>query len=206
LLFMAPFESNTVWEEEGIAGAKHFLDRVWRFVSEIIDSECESGTDPGTLTGKLHRTVRQVTEDLEAFKFNTAIAALMEFLNAMSVCLHKTGTTRELKDVVRTYVLLMAPFVPHIAEELWARLGGAYSVHQQSWPEWDEAMAAEENIVLVVQVNGKVRARIEAPSDVDDKTAEEIALSDEKVLRQINGRKILKVFCVKGRLINLVTA
>jgi leucyl-tRNA synthetase len=113
---------------------------------------------------------------------------------------------RELKDVARTYVLLMAPFVPHIAEELWARLGGAYSVHQQSWPEWDEAMAAEENIVLVVQVNGKVRARIEAPSDVDDKTAEEIALSDEKVLRQINGRKILKAFYVKGRLINLVTA
>ena len=206
LLFMAPFESNTVWEEEGIAGAKHFLDRVWRFVSEIIDSECESGTDLGTLTGKLHRTVRRVTEDLEAFKFNTAIAALMEFLNAMSICLHKAGTTRELKDVVRTYVLLMAPFVPHIAEELWARLGGAYSVHQQSWPEWDEAMAAEENIVLVVQVNGKVRARIEAPAEVDEKTAQEIALSDENVLRQVNGRKIQKVFCVKGRLINLVTA
>jgi leucyl-tRNA synthetase len=188
-----------------MAGARRFLERVWRFVNEIIDDECKFSTDPGDLTRKLHRAIRQVTADLKAFKFNTAIAALMEFLNTMSECHHKVGTTSELKEVVRTYILLIAPFVPHIAEELWARLGGAYSVHQQSWPEWDEAMAAEEKITLVAQVNGKVRARIEVPADIDEKTAKEIALSDENVLRQINGREIQKAFYVKGRLINFVT-
>ncbi len=206
LLFMAPFENNTVWEEEGIAGTKRFLERVWRFANEIIDAECAFGTDRGDLTKNLHRTIRQVTADLNTFKFNTAIAALMEFLNAMSVYHHRSGTTSELKEVVRAYILLIAPFVPHIAEELWARLGESYSVHQQSWPEWDKRLAAEEKIILVAQVNGKVRARIEVPADVDEKTAREIALSDENVLRQINGRRIQKAFYVKGRLINLVTA
>ena len=205
LLFMAPFESNTVWEEEGMAGAARFLERTWRLINEIIDDIATATSGSGGLTRNLHRTIQQVTGELEKLKFNTAIAALMELLNAIADCRRRDGTTPEVKEAARGMVLLMAPFVPHIAEELWARLGGAYSVHEQAWPEWNEKIAAEETVTLVVQVNGRVRARIQVPADADEEAAKEMALSDENVLRQLGGRNVQETFFVRGKLINLVT-
>jgi len=153
----------------------------------------------------IHRTIRRVTADVEAFKFNTAIAALMECLNEMSAHHHAHGVTPALAEATRTFVLLLAPFAPHVAEELWARLGGPYSVHQQLWPAWDEALAAEETVTLVVQVNGKVRARIEVPAGISEDEAKEIALSDENVQCHIGSQEIRKAIYVPGRLVSVVT-
>jgi leucyl-tRNA synthetase len=204
LLFMAPFENNTVWEEEGIVGAERFLQRVWRLANGVIAGQPTNR--PSTqLTTQLHQTIERVTADAEAFKFNTAIAALMELLNGMSAHHHKHGVTAELAEVVRTFVLLLAPFAPHIAEELWARMGETYSVHQQPWPEWDAALVAEATVTLVVQVDGKVRARIEVPADIEEKAAKEAALAVESVQDHIGGKEIRKVITVPGPLINIVT-
>jgi leucyl-tRNA synthetase len=204
LLFMAPFENNTVWEEEGITGAKRFLQRVWRLANEVIASQ--PANRPTTqLTTQLHQTIERVTADVEAFKFNTAIAVLMELLNAMSAHHREHGITVEMAEAVRTYILLLAPFAPYTTEELWSRMEEPYSVHQQPWPEWDAALAAEETITLVAQVNGKVRARIEVSAGIEKETAWEAALSDENVQSHIGDRRIHKVIYVPGQLINIVT-
>jgi leucyl-tRNA synthetase len=203
LLFMAPFENNTVWEEEGIAGAERFLQRVWRLADQVIASQPTN--QPTTrLTTQLHQTIQRVTADVEAFKFNTAIAALMELLSAMSAHRYEHGVTAELAEAIHTYVLLLAPFAPHIAEELWERMGEPYSVHQQPWPAWDAALAAEEMVTLVVQVNGKVRARIEVSADIEEKAAKDAALADENVQHYVSGKEIRKVIYVPGPLINIV--
>jgi leucyl-tRNA synthetase len=225
LLFMAPFENNTVWEEDGIIGAKRFLQRFWRLAVAIAPSpprsagSCDIHPSPPRSGGSgdssptvhtqlrrtIHRTVRRVTADVEAFKFNTAIAALMECLNEMSAHHHAHGVTPALAEATRTFVLLLAPFAPHIAEELWARLGGPYSVHQQPWPAWDEALAAEETVTLVVQVDGRVRDRLTVPADISEAEARERALDCDGVHRRFDGRRVARVIYVPGRLVNVVT-
>jgi leucyl-tRNA synthetase len=212
LLFMAPFENNTVWEEDGIIGAKRFLQRFWRLALAITPSPPRSGgsgdsspTVNTQLRRTIHRTIRRVTADVEAFKFNTAIAALMECLNEMSAHHHAHGVTPALAEATRTFVLLLAPFAPHIAEELWARLGGPCSVHQQAWPVWDEALAAEETVTLVVQVDGRVRDRLTVPADIEEAEARERALNCDGVHRQLDARRVARVIYVPGRLVNIVT-
>jgi leucyl-tRNA synthetase len=205
LLFMAPFENNTVWEEEGITGARRFLERTWRLLAAAIASANEQDCPNGRLTNQLHQTIRRVTADIEAFKFNTAIATLMELLNAMSAYHHTRGNTTELTKVARVYIKMLAPFAPHIAEELWAQMKEPYSIHLQPWPEWDEALAADETITLVVQIDGKVRARIQAPADINKKTAQAIALSDKNIQRHVKNLDVQKIIYVPGRLINIVT-
>jgi leucyl-tRNA synthetase len=209
LLFMAPFENNTTWEEADIVGAERFLQRFWRLANVVVSAseyvEVKDGSAVTRLQSTLHRTVRRVTADIEAFKFNTAVAALMECLNEMTNHYQRAGgVTTELAWAVRTLNLLLAPFAPHIAEEVWQRLGEPYSVHQQPWPKWDEAQIAAETITLVIQVNGKVRDRIHAPADVDDETARQIALNSEAVQRYLEGREPERVVVVRGRLVNIV--
>jgi leucyl-tRNA synthetase len=206
LLFMAPFEANTVWEEEGIIGAKRFLQRFWRLALEIAahDQPADSPMD-AQLHGAVHRTIQRVTDDVEAFKFNTAVAALMGCLNAMIVHHRAHGVTMGLAEATRTFVLLLAPFAPHVAEELWARLGGSYSVHQQTWPRWNEALAGEETITLVVQVDGKVRDKLIVPADIGEDEAHEQALGCDGVRRQLAGRRVARMIYVPGQVVNVVT-
>jgi leucyl-tRNA synthetase len=210
LMFMAPFENNTVWEEAGITGAWRFLDRTWRLVSQVAQSTA-NGSAGGeqihshSITATLHRTIRRVTKDIEVFKFNTAIAALMECLNALVTHQQVEGTSRTLQEAVRQYVLLLAPFAPHIAEELWAKLGEPYSVHQQPWPAWDQALVHTETITLIVQVDGRVRARLEAPAEINEPEARAQALDCPGVQRSLNGRGIARVIYVPSKLINIVT-
>ena len=213
LLFMAPFENNTVWEEEGIVGAKRFLERTWRLANTVASNYPitelhpePSRRAPTHLSSYLHRTVQRVTADVEAFKFNTAVAALMECLNEMIAHGQAHGVTEELAEAVRTFVLLLAPFAPHIAEELWARLGGPYSVHRQAWPTWDEALAAEEMVTLVVQVDGRVRDRLTVPAEIGEAEARALALNCDGVRRHLDGRRVTRVVYVPGRLVNVVTA
>jgi len=221
LLFVAPFENNTVWEDGGaqasheIVGAKRFLGRFWRLANEIVAAGCfthspaASSTDSGgtaELRGAIHRTIKRVTADVEAFKFNTAIAALMECLNKMIGYRRERGITEELAGASRIFVLLLAPFAPHIAEELWARMGEPYSVHQQGWPEWEEALAAEETITLVVQVDGKLRDKLTVPADIGEDEARKLALECDGVRRHLDGRRAARTIYVPGRLVNVVTA
>jgi leucyl-tRNA synthetase len=233
LLFIAPFENNTVWEDEGITGAHRFLQRTWRLVNDVATQPpCDASgdrtppRDPGPrskpsaweterprqgigetgLSSQLHRTIQRVTADVEALKFNTAVAALMECLNAMIAHRQVHGVTEELARASHTFILLLAPFAPHIAEELWARIGGAYSVHQQAWPEWDERLTAEATFTLVVQVDGRVRDRLEVPVGIAKTEAQALARSSASVHRHIEDRRIVRVVYVPGRLVNVVTA
>jgi leucyl-tRNA synthetase len=205
LLFMAPFENNTVWEEESIVGAGRFLERVWRLVNAVGATRRVAPTERPTIAATLHRTVRRVTEDVEAFKFNTAIAALMECLNEMSAHHRDAGITAELAEAAGVFVRLLAPFAPHVAEELWARLGGAYSVHQQPWPEWQETHIAEQTMTLAVQVNGRVRDRLSVPAGATEDEIRDQALTRDGVRRHLDGRRVARAIYVPGRLINLVT-
>jgi leucyl-tRNA synthetase len=210
LLFLAPFENNTVWEEEGITGARRFLERSWRLVTQTSQAPRRPPTNgnrpsDGPTAVMLHRTIQRVTEDIEAFKFNTAVAALMECLNALVAYQQTEGATEVLREAARDYVLLLAPFAPHIAEELWARLGERYSVHQQPWPTWDPSRVQRETVTLIVQVDGRVRDRLEVPAEIDEQEAQRQALDSPRVRRSLNGRGIARAIFVPGKLINIVT-
>jgi leucyl-tRNA synthetase len=209
LLFMAPFENNTTWEEDGIVGAQRFLQRFWRLADAVASAQQyaseSNGTSVSQVRAAVHRTIRRVTIEVQAFKFNTAVAALMECLNELNAHYQAAGgVTHELAQAVRTFTLLLAPFAPHIAEEVWERLGEPYSVHQQSWPQWDETWFAKETVTLVVQVNGKVRDRIQAPADIDDQAARQLALNSDAVRRHLDGRVPKRMIVVPGKLVNVV--
>ena len=206
LLFMAPFENNTIWDKEGMAGARRFLDRTWRLVGDVVDAgaPAQHRVDVA-LRRTIHNTVRYVTADVEAFKFNTAVAALMECLNVMVAHRQAAGVTEQLAGAARTAVLLLAPFAPHTAEELWSQLGQPYSVHQQAWPVWDEAAVAEDTITLIVQVDGRVRDRLSVPAGIGEAEARTKALGRDGVRRHVSDRRIARVVYVPGRLLNVVT-
>ena len=208
LLFMAPFENTTVWEEEGLNGATRFIQRVWQFVMGVMSTEPEAGASneaAEAIIGARHRFVQRISQEIEAFKFNTAIAALMEYLNALTAHRRDHGLTPELVRATRTFILLLAPFAPHLAEEVWARWGSDDSVHRQPWPTWDEALAVEETITLVVQVDGRVRDRLTVSAGIGEAEARQRALQSAGAQRYIDGRQIAQVIYVPGRLVNVVT-
>jgi leucyl-tRNA synthetase len=152
-----------------------------------------------------HKTIRTCTEHIEGFRFNVYLAALMEYTNNL-VRLRETAVVRTpaWSEAMHTLVLLLAPVTPHLAEELWQRLGGPYSVHQQPWPEWSEELAADEVITLVVQINGKVRDRLQVPVDISAEDAKALALASEGARRHMNGKTVRDVIYVPGRLVNIV--
>jgi leucyl-tRNA synthetase len=206
LLFMAPFERNVNWDEEGIAGAERFLQRVWRLCQAgrgAEDSRPEAQAED-ELRRALHRTIQRVTDDIEAFKFNTAMAALMEFTNALSAHWDRVGPSPAFQQASGILPRLLAPFAPHIAEELWARQDGEFSVHQQAWPSYDPGLTVDETITLIIQVNGKVRDRILVPADISDEEARARALESERIQGLLNGKAPKRVVVVPGRLVNLV--
>jgi leucyl-tRNA synthetase len=153
----------------------------------------------------IHQTLKRVTEDLEGFRFNTALAAMMEGTNALMRAREAGAvTTAEWSPALRTLVVMLAPFAPHLAEELWERLGQPYSIHQQPWPRWDPDAIREETITLVLQVNGRVRDRVQVPVGMDDASLRETALASEKVRRFIDGMQVQDVIVVRGKLVNVV--
>jgi len=209
LMFAFKWDQGGPWDYKGIAGPQRFLNDVWELVTQYppVDTSAvpaASGPAKG-LRRKTHQTILQVTDDIETFSFNTALARLMELKNTMqdfreTDVRHSAAWT----EAVNSLLLMLAPFTPHIAEELWSRIGGEYSIHTQAWPVGDAEIAAEEIITLAVQVNGKVRDRIEVAADVDELTAREMALASEQVQRYLDGQKPQKVIYVPGRLVNIV--
>jgi leucyl-tRNA synthetase len=201
LMFIGPWDQGGPWDGRGIEGVSRFLRRALSLTGDGDPSGAEA--DPAELPRRTNRTVKKVTEDLEAFRFNTAIAALMEQTNYLLAIKGQVGE-EEWGDALRTFALVLAPFAPHHAEEMWAAMGEPYSVHEQAWPAWDETLIAAEEITLVVQVNGKLRDRIEVPADITEEAATELALSSERVRLHVEGREIRKSIYVPGRLVNLV--
>jgi leucyl-tRNA synthetase len=141
---------------------------------------------------------------MERFRFNTMLAALMEFSNGLAKAKENAVDATAWAEAIETLVLLLAPSAPHFAEELWARLGKPYSIHQQAWPNWDEELAKDEEITLVVQVNGKVRDRLQVPADIAEERAKELALASERVQAHIDEKQVQRVIYVPGKLVNVV--
>ncbi|OQY20841.1 MAG: leucine--tRNA ligase [Anaerolineaceae bacterium 4572_32.1] len=207
LMFGWRWEQGGPWDSHGIEGIVRWLQRVWNLVSESANQQPgkPGAREIADLRRWTHKTIKRVTDDMEAFTFNTIIAGLMEFTNALQKAKQTpVYGTEAWGEAIETLLLLLAPCCPHIAEELWARTGRAYSIHQQAWPEFDPDMIAEEVITLVVQINGKVRARIEAPADIAEEAAREAALSNGNIQRHIAGKEIRKIIYVPGRLVNIV--
>jgi len=209
LMFIGPWSQGGPWSSRGVAGVQRFLQRVWALVNETRDVpvQLEDDDQARALRRLLHRTIKQVTDDFETFSFNTAIARMMEFVNELSR-LRETPVVQMpvWREALETLVLLLAPGAPHIAEELWERLGKPYSVHQQAWPAYDPELAAEETLELVIQVNGRVRDRIVVPVTISEEEAVARARAAERVQAYLAGRRIERVVYVPGRLVNFVVS
>jgi len=209
-LFVAPPEVDVEWSEEGVEGAHRFLNRVWRLVNEVAEKGEELRRESAEARRELlriaHKTIKRVTDDIERFHFNTAVSALMELTNALIAHKDAYGVTPAMREGAKTLLLLLAPIAPHIAEELWARMGEPYSIHQQPWPEWSEELIKEEFFTLVVQVDGKLRDRLEVPVTITEEEAKELALSSRRVQRHIAGKEVVRIIYVPGRLVNVVTS
>jgi leucyl-tRNA synthetase len=220
LMFGWRWDQGGPWDSQGIEGVVRWLQRVWNLVVEapptsppqaggtIPTSPPQAGGTEGGIADLrrwTHQTIKRVTDDMEAFTFNTIIAGLMEFTNALQKA-KETAVygTEAWEEAIETLLLLLAPCCPHIAEELWARTGRPYSIHQQAWPEFNAELAAEEVITLIVQINGKLRARIEVDADIGEEEAKATALADENVQRHLEGKCVRKTIYVPGRLVNLV--
>jgi leucyl-tRNA synthetase len=205
-MFMGPLEATKPWSMRGVEGVYRFLGRVWRL---LIDDRAEQmklaatvqDVDPdGETLRKLHQTIQKVTEDLDSMRFNTAIAAMMEFTN------HLTRLDARPRRVLEPFVLLLSPFAPHIAEELWQALGHNDTLAYEPWPKFDPALTRADEIEVPVQINGKLRARLQVPADIDQEALKQAALDDERVKTQLAGKKIVKVIVVPRKLVNIVIA
>ncbi len=209
LMFLGPWDQGGDWSDKGIAGIHRFLNRVWSLTLDTRDRSEPEGTNPALereIRRVTHRTIRRVTDDIERFRFNTALAALMEMTNALTrYADDAVAGTPAWKEAIRSLLLMLAPIAPFVTEELWFRLGLPYSIHQQSWPVWEEALVAEEMVTVVVQVNGRVRDKLTVPVDATRKAVEALALNSERVRRFIDGAVVSNVVYVPGKLVNIVT-
>jgi leucyl-tRNA synthetase len=210
LMFGFRWDQGGPWSSTGVLGIQRFLERVWTLVLEAPPSpsptmEGDDDTQVRALRRRQHQTIRKVTQDLERFSFNTMVAALMEYTNHLIKAKETSVVqTAAWNEAIQTLLLLLAPSFPHISEELWARTDRAYSIHQQAWPTWDEELAAEETITIVVQINGKVRDRFDAPADIGEEEAKTQALATPGAQKHLEGKQLLKVIYVSGRLVNIV--
>ena len=203
VLFMGPIELDASWDSRGIAGIYRFLNRAWTLVQEYDASDKKFTGDDGVVRVLQHKTVRKVTDDYRRLSFNTAIAAMMEYVNELYK-LKVNGFSDEVwGDALKALVQMLAPIAPHIADELWAQMGGEGFVQQATWPVWDDALTTEDTITIAVQVNGKVRAEIEIAKDADAEAVKALALEQENVAKFVTGEP-KKVIYVPGRLVSVV--
>jgi leucyl-tRNA synthetase len=205
-MFMGPLEATKPWSMRGVNGVYRFLERVWRLfiddraeqvklAAEVQDVPLDRDTERG-----LHRTIQKVTEDLEGMRFNTAIAAMMEFTKDVLMKLEVRP-----RSVLEPFVLILSPFAPHLAEELWRALGGDQTLAYEPWPKYDPDLAKADEVEVPVQINGKVRARITVPAGTDNATLEKLALADERVKALLEGKAVRKVIVPpRGGLVNIV--
>jgi leucyl-tRNA synthetase len=195
-MFMGPLEVSKPWSTRGIAGAKRFLERIWR-ASELPLTDEEP---TGALLRLLHKTIKKVSRDTDRLEFNTAIAQMMIFLNEAA------GHPAMPRKLWTPFVLMLAPYAPHLAEELWEKLGNAPSIARVPWPGWIEELTAKELVEVVYQINGKIRAKESLPAGTADAELKERALGNERIREILSGREIRKVIVVRNKLVNIVAA
>lgn len=235
-LFVAPFEDAVQWSEEGMKGASRFMGRVWRLVTDLADrydpdwqsrvsSEAASDLRAKALRRKTHQTIRKVSEDIDEFAFNTAVAALMELVNEMYAFASAAPTsnlqppaskgatsdlqppTSAMSEAIESLILLLSPMTPHIADELWEMLPKPDRkpfTLLEDWPTYDAGVATADEVEIVAQINGKVRDRMTVPADADEQTLQSIALASPKIASELEGKTVRKVIVVKGKLVNIV--
>ncbi|HKZ16328.1 MAG TPA: leucine--tRNA ligase [Geobacteraceae bacterium] len=214
-LFAAPPEKDLDWSDQGVDGSFRFLNRIWKLVFEsapfIVDAGAvkpESLTEDGKkLRRTVHKTIRKVTEDIEErFHFNTAIAAVMELVNSINSFEPKNlpSSAPVLKEAVESVILLLAPFVPHVSEELWESLGHGKGIEADGWPAYDPAAAIEDELLVVVQVNGKLRVKVTVPASASEDEVKSAALADDKVKSFTEDKAVKKIIYVPGKLVNIV--
>jgi leucyl-tRNA synthetase len=214
LMFMGSYEEGGDWDDTGINGIQRFLSRVWRIfrshapVVKGVGGPVaeERGEEDRELRKAMHFTIKNVTHDLENFEFNTAIARLMELLNALYKYTQENESlnARLLSEVMTTFTLLLAPFAPHIAEEIWEKSGGEKSVFHEAWPSWDDSYLVEDLVTIAVQVNGKLRSELRVVRDMNDEGVVEKALEIEKIKKIVGEKPVRKAVVVKNRIVNLV--
>ncbi len=203
-MFMGPLEQTKPWSMHGVEGIARFLRKAWRMIideqaEELKLSDAVVDTEPTEEQLRvLHKTIKAVTEDIEQLRFNTAISRLMEFVNYFS------SQQCRPRAAMESFVLLLSPLAPHIAEELWQALGQQNTLAYDPWPSYDEQYVKEKSIVVAVQVNGKVRAKLEGPADISDDQLRQVALADERVKKFTAGKQVRRIVVVPGRLVNVV--
>ena len=208
-LFIGPPEKDAEWSDRGVEGAYRFLGRVWRMVCDRRkgSQETKASVTDKALERKTHQTIKKVTDDLEkGFHFNTAISAVMELVNEIYACQENGTSEKVLKEAIKTVIILLSPFVPHIAEELWRELGNNQSVLKEKWPTFKENLILEEVITIPVQINGKLRAKIEVPLGTTDNALKEKVLSDTKTKNYLKNLKVSRLVVIPNKLINIVTS
>jgi leucyl-tRNA synthetase len=196
LMFLGPYEEGGDFRDAGISGVKRFLDRLWRSVVDAVATD--AGSPDAAVLRKLHQTIRKVGDDVARLSYNTAIAAMMEYMNVL-----RRGERTPHRSEVEAVVQLVAPFAPHLAEELWERLGHGGSVFDAGWPAFDAALATEDSVAIAVQVNGKLRGTLRAARDVTQDEVLAMAMAEESIAKFVTGTP-KKVIFVPGRLLNIV--
>ncbi len=205
LMFGWRWEMGGPWDSRGIEGSYRFLNRVWELLLFPVEGEVKPTAETTeTLQRKLHQTIKRATLDLKEFAFNTYIASLMEFSNLLSKVKPVLWGTEAWQEAAKTFTLLLAPAAPHLAEELWSRLGGEDSVHDQPWPQWDEALVVEQQVEIVVQINGKIKERLVIAVNAAEEEVKEQALALAGIQAALEGKTPRKTIYVPGRLFNIV--
>ncbi|HHY72619.1 MAG TPA: leucine--tRNA ligase [Bacillus bacterium] len=201
-MFMGPLDASIAWSTNGLDGARRFLDRIWRlFVTDdgTLNAKITENGESKSLERVYHQTVKKVTDDYEHLRFNVAISQMMVFINDA----YKAETLP--LDYMKGFVKLLSPIAPHVAEELWEKLGASKgSISFEAWPSYDESKLVEDEVEIVVQLNGKVRTKLLIPKDATKELMEEIAMNDEKVKEDLGGKTVRKVIAVPGKLVNIV--
>lgn len=208
VLFLAPFDMSTPWSNEGLAGVYKFLQRVWSLVQQYLETSVSKEIDEneGEILSSTHRAIKKVSQDIEAMSFNTAIAALMKFTNELYDINKKDNfsATNAWQFALNTLIQLLAPFAPHITEELWSNLGNTGSVHISTWPVHDEGYLVQNVVKIAVMVNGKVRGEIEVPVDSEQEIVEAESLKNKNASSYIENADVKKIIFVKNKIINFV--
>jgi leucyl-tRNA synthetase len=205
-LFMAPFEQDVHWSDEGIQGARRFLNRVWKLYADNYHETYSADGSDYDLEWALHQLIKDISQRIESQRFNTVISALMEFVNLLyERCSDESCRTETFHQALETLILLMAPIAPFITEELWQQTGHQGSIHLQDWPSWDPEIAADKVLQIPIQINGKKRALVEVESSASKTEVEEAAFESAKVQQYISGQKVVEVIYVPGKILNIRT-
>jgi leucyl-tRNA synthetase len=207
ILFIGPFDGDVIWDDNNIKGVNRFLERYWYLAHEMamVEQDGKAKIEDG-FRRRMHGFIKRITNDFEQYKFNTAVAAFMEYMNYLYDQRDKAIGSALWREVLETYTILLCSIAPFITEEIWQSVLGheGQSVHRESWPSYDEAMTIAREVTMMIQINGKVRDQMTVAADIGDEDLEAAVLAREKVQSYVDGQSVKKVIIVPGRLVNVV--